>query len=471
MSSDSNRQKGISIFVKATALSVGVAALTLGVFAWTMVHHEKRMLFGQLKERGNLLASSLDRVTAKAIVAEDWESVISQCLRMIEMGGHVDYVVITKMDDGFSLVHTHDGWRLDTLDTDWSNPAVHESTALIRPNPLAEDGDEIMHYSHAFAYSGIKWGWIHVGITLDDYYKSVQSVYGIILRLSIPAFAIGIVTSFLFARNLTHPISRIKDFAQRVASGDLDHQLEIKDHDELGALGHAMNQMTTDLKRSHEQLQESLQQEARLREKEVLLKEIHHRVKNNMQILSSLLRMQAREVEGERIKVFLKESESRIRSMGLIHEKLYQSQNISEIDFHGYVETLAGQLVRMHRSEGSNVSLEVDAPEILLGLDTAMPCGLIVNELVSNALKYAFPDHRDGKISIKVRPVSDGRYSLIVADDGIGLQGKKPEREGSLGSKLVDMLVDQLDGEIDYRNGVGTSVHIEFYESEYEERV
>ncbi len=473
MSSHSKTGKrSVSIFFKAALLSLVVSALTLSVFAWAMVRHEKRMLLEQLKERGNLLASSLDRVTANAIVAEDWESVISQCLKMIEMGEHVDYLLVTNMETGFSLIHTQESWRMETLNTPWSNPPGHKSQAAIRVNPLSGDGQEIMHYSHAFSYSGIDWGWIHVGITLDDYYHNLQRVMGIIMRLSIPAIASGVVSSFLFARHLTRPISRLKDFAQRVASGDLDHQLAIKEHDEVGALGAAMNQMTMDLKKSNEKLQVSMQQEARLREKEILLKEIHHRVKNNMQILSSLLRMQAREVDGDQIKSFLSESESRIRSMGLIHEKLYQSQNISEVDFNAYVETLASQLIGMHSRQGGDISLKVDIDDIHLGLDTAMPCGLIVNELVSNSLKYAFPGGRDGTISIKVVPEkTPGHYRLTIADDGVGISGEKPVREGALGSRLVEMLVDQLDGKVDYRNGVGTSVHIEFYESEYTERV
>ena len=463
-------RRGISIFMKSAILSVVVALLTLMVFAWAMVRHEKRMLFGQLEERANLLASSLDRVTANAIVAEDWEAVISQCLKMIEMGEHVDYVVVTNMETGFSLIHTKDSWRLETLQTDWSKVPTHESRAQVRLNPLGGSG-EILHYSHAFSYSGIDWGWIHVGITLDDYHRNLEEVYFIILRLAVPAIAFGVITSFLFARNLTRPIGRLRDFAQRVAGGDLSHQLEIKENDEVGVLGNAMNQMTMDLKRSNERLQESLQQEARLREKDILLKEIHHRVKNNMQILTSLLRMQAREVDGDGVRSFLAESESRVRSMGLIHEKLYQSQNISEIDFHGYVETLAGQLVQMHRASNGDVRLKVDAHDIQLGLDTAMPCGLIVNELVSNSLKYAFPDGQDGEISIDIKPLEAGRYHMVVSDSGVGLSGARPQREGSLGSKLVEMLVDQLDGSIDYRNGDGTSVHIDFSESDYEERV
>ena len=133
---------------------------------------------------------------------------------------------------------------------------------------------------------------------------------------------LALLAAFAFARQLTRPISELQQFAEKVAGGDLDHQVAVKSHDEVGALAAAMNQMTHRLKESQRRLQESLQLKAQAREKDVLLKEIHHRVKNNMQILSSLLRMQARQVDGDSVRSFLMESESRIRSMGLIHEKL-----------------------------------------------------------------------------------------------------------------------------------------------------
>lgn len=470
---DHRRSRGVSIFMKSATISVIVAMITLTVFAWTMVRYEKSSLFNGLNERGKLLASSLERVTANAIVAEDWEAVISQCLKMIESGEGVDYVVVTKKSDGFSLVHTDENWSLETLSgSEWQ----HDSSgniSEIRKHPLKEaaDAPEIMHYSHAFQYSGIDWGWIHVGLSLDDYHNSIEDVFGIIVKLTIPALILGILAAFVSARLLTRPISQLQKFAEKVAQGDLDHRVHVGSNDEVGKLALAMNHMTEDLKQSQHQREESLTHAAQAREKDILLKEIHHRVKNNMQILSSLLRMQARQVDGAGVKTFLKESEARIRSMGLIHEKLYQSNNISEIDFASYVTTLASELIRMSQRQNP-VELAVEIDDVQLALDTAMPCGLIVNELVSNSLKYAFPDQESGKIRISASPIGSGRFSLEVEDNGIGLGGRaKPEREGSLGTRLVDMLVDQLDGDVSYHNGVGTRVAIEFSESEYTDRM
>lgn len=465
------RFRSVSIFLKSATVSVIVSMITLAVFAWTMVGHEKKNLFQDLSERGKLLASSLDRVTANAIVAEDWEAVISQCLKIIQAGEGVDYVVVTRKSDGFSLVHTSDSWRLETLtDKAWTHESKANS-ADIRKHPLDGSATEVMNYAYAFSYSGIDWGWIHVGLTLDDYHKSIEDVVGIIVKLTIPALILGILAAFISARQLTRPVSQLQKFAQKVAQGDLDHRVEVQSNDEVGRLAEAMNQMTEDLKESQQHLEESLTHASQAREKDILLKEIHHRVKNNMQILSSLLRMQARQVDGDSVRTFLKESEARIRSMGLIHEKLYQSKNISEIDFSSYVKTLAGELIRMSDREHP-VELSVEIDDVQLAIDTAMPCGLIVNELISNSLKYAFPDQENSSIRVSAAPLGQGRFSLEVADNGIGLGGKaKPEREGSLGTKLVDMLVDQLDGEVSYHNGIGTRVAIEFSESEYTDRM
>jgi two-component sensor histidine kinase len=182
--------------------------------------------------------------------------------------------------------------------------------------------------------------------------------------------------------------------------------------------------------------------------------------------------MQARKASTDEMKGMLKESELRIRSMGLLHEKLYQSNSLSTVDFKSYVDTLSGQLLRMHTSE-EQPDLDVDIDDVLLPLDTARPCGLIINELVSNSLKYAFNDGRKGRIAIKVSPTGESAYQLRVSDNGVGMK-KMPvpgERRSSLGMSLVEMLVDQLNGAVEFRNGDGTTADIQFKETVYTNRM
>lgn len=198
-----------------------------------------------------------------------------------------------------------------------------------------------------------------------------------------------------------------------------------------------------------------------LKEKEVLLKEIHHRVKNNLQIISSLLNLQLNVISNKETRELVRESQNRVRSMALIHEKLYQSENVGQINLEEYLRSLTRDLFRSYSVGGVTLKLEVD--EIRLDVDTAVPCGLIVNELVSNALKYAFPSGREGQISLKVAMVSHQQVALTVSDNGVGLPNDMNLRTSStLGFQLVHMLVKQLRGTLDIVRNGGTTFMITF---------
>ncbi len=205
---------------------------------------------------------------------------------------------------------------------------------------------------------------------------------------------------------------------------------------------------------------------AQLKEKEVLLKEIHHRVKNNLQIISSLLNLQSTYIKDQQALGMFKESQNRVRSMALIHEKLYQSKDIARVDFAEYIRNLAGNLIRSYGSSPAMVKLVIDADQISLGVDTAIPCGLIINELVTNSLKYAFPDGRRGEIRVSLkRENGDGLYRLVIADNGVGLPASiEPRKTATLGLQLVTTLVDQLNGSIEIKRGNGTEFIVTFSE-------
>lgn len=198
-----------------------------------------------------------------------------------------------------------------------------------------------------------------------------------------------------------------------------------------------------------------------LQEKEVLLKEIHHRVKNNLQIISSLLNLQSGYIDDERTLQMFVESQGRIQSMALIHEKLYQSEDLARVDFADYIDSLVSFLMRSYSTGSVGISLDV-AP-VFLSLDTSIPCGLIVSELVSNAFKYAFPEGRSGEIYVHLKSIDDEHYELAVGDTGIGFPEDVDFRETeSLGLQLVTTLSDQLDGEIELDRSKGTEFRIRF---------
>ena len=202
-----------------------------------------------------------------------------------------------------------------------------------------------------------------------------------------------------------------------------------------------------------------------LNEKEILLKEVHHRVKNNLQVVSSILNLQSAYVEDENILMILSESQNRIKSMSFIHEALYQTKDFSNIDFKEYILNLSNNLIHSYQIYGDLVDLVLNVEKVLLNLDQAIPCGLIVNELFSNALKYAFEPNKTGSITIALTHNNKDEIRLIVKDNGKGLPNNFDFRKTeSLGLQLVTTLVEQIDGTVncETKKGKGTAFIIEF---------
>jgi PAS domain S-box-containing protein len=209
-----------------------------------------------------------------------------------------------------------------------------------------------------------------------------------------------------------------------------------------------------------------------LKEKEVLIREIHHRVKNNMQIISSLLNLQKQYVNDEESVNVLKESQNRVKSMAMIHEKLYKSRNFSEINFTDYIQSLVSDLFYSYGVDSNRVKTIILLDEVMMGLETAIPCGLIVSELVTNTLKYAFPNHGEGEFRIELHSYDDGLYDLIISDNGVGMPENINFHEtDTLGLQLVNSLVNQLEGTIKLTRKNGTKFKIKFKELEYKERI
>lgn len=217
-------------------------------------------------------------------------------------------------------------------------------------------------------------------------------------------------------------------------------------------------------KKADEEIKQSLH------DKKVLLREIHHRVKNNMQIISSLLNLQLNYVKEEKAVNVLKESQGRIKSMAMVHEKLYQSPSLTKIDLKDYVGALVSNIFFTYGINTTNIKSEVNVENIQIGIDTAIPCGLIINELVTNSVKHAFPDN-NGRVQVKITSDHDD-IQLIISDDGIGLpENMDYEKTESLGLKLVKSLVDQIDGNMTLDNKDGTTIKIIFQEIKYKKRI
>ncbi|MGD8352833.1 MAG: histidine kinase dimerization/phosphoacceptor domain -containing protein, partial [Pseudomonadota bacterium] len=215
----------------------------------------------------------------------------------------------------------------------------------------------------------------------------------------------------------------------------------------------------TESRHSEENLRSSVM------EKEVLLQEIHHRVKNNLQVISGLLDLQSYHITDAKSKEIYKESQNRVITMALIHEELYQARDLARVDYGIYIRNLAGNLFKSYAVDPEKVKLELDVEDVQLVVDTAIPCGLIINELVSNALKHAFPGDREGKVQIIFKLLDDGRYHLEVRDNGVGIPGDfDMVKTPSLGLHLVTVLVSQLAGDMEIKTEEGTSFIIDFAE-------
>jgi PAS domain S-box-containing protein len=207
--------------------------------------------------------------------------------------------------------------------------------------------------------------------------------------------------------------------------------------------------------------------QAALEEKTALLKEVHHRVKNNLQIVSSLLNLQTRQVTNEAALDTLRDTQGRIRAMALLHEALYRENNNGRVNSSVYFSHLCAHLCRAFGQAGERVRVKTEIGPAELGLDVAIPCGLIINELVSNSFKHAFPGGRAGEIVVKLSPGAEGMIHLSVADDGIGLPpGADYEHGSTLGTQLVTGLAKQVGGILAVKSDRGTKVQISFLNPE-----
>jgi len=219
----------------------------------------------------------------------------------------------------------------------------------------------------------------------------------------------------------------------------------------------AVYEDVTERKQAEEQIQKDL------KEKVVLLKEIHHRVKNNMNVITSLLSLQSTKINNkEQAMAAFEESRNRIYSMALVHEQLYGSDNLSKIDMKPYIKTISLKLKQFYAID-KDIALELMVNNVFLDVTYAVPCGLILNELITNAYKHAFPGRKSGRIKIAFRQLKDKSYKLTVQDYGVGLPEKVDiETSDTLGLELVNILTEQIEAKLEIRRTKGTTFIIRF---------
>ncbi len=399
---------------------------------------------------------------------------------------------------------------LKAADNEWFGPTV------------SFDGQKVLSASVSIPTTN----WILVTeVTQSEASRATnQALIAMPVSLLLLFGAAALLVRAMFSRLVIQPARLLSEGSKKLGAGDLAHRISIPRQDELGEAMAVFNQMAVDLEHQHASLQKQTQElseayrqaqveieerqkaqtalrelnaelEQRVRqrtlslqelnadllrevqeriaaeeqvryslsEKEVMLKEIHHRVKNNLQIISSLLNLQASKVTDEHTTQALLESQERVRSMALIHEKLYQSSSLAHLDFGEYVQTLSANLFYSYQREMGAVQLEVNVEPITLNLDQAIPCGLILNELVTNALKYAFPRGQKGILGVSLHALPLQQVQLCVRDNGIGMPADFDlQKSKSLGMQIVRNLVYQLEGGLEIDRSNGTAFIITF---------
>lgn len=300
-------------------------------------------------------------------------------------------------------------------------------------------------------------GTIYLCLELSELDERMARYGQIAIIFLVAALLVTLLIGWRLRAVITEPILHLQSAMQAVRD-DLSYSVRAEKHgdDELGLLVDGFNDMLSRIADRDDALRTSLD------EKEVLLKEVHHRVKNNLQIIASLLDLQANSVTDEATVELLRESRNRVRSMALIHEHLYGTEELAHIDLPEYVRDLCSSVASSYGLSSVPVTSSVD--DITVDIDTAIPCGLIINELVSNALKYAFP-HGEGSVTVEVRtaPADQPGYIMTVADDGMGLPlHVDPAASSSLGLQLVSALARQIRGTLTCDRTSGTSMRIHF---------
>lgn len=658
-----------SITLRIVLLIWILIIFTISFYIFISIPYQKQSLLERMKFEAQDIASSYIEANKSALITDDYQLIVDYSISTVRNSNSVQYIAVNKMDSTQSFLFTKNGWSGDDLGEISHNPGFLSEGGIIYSKVI---NGEIFHLSKKFIYTGIEWGWIHIGLSTESYNKATSEMVIRAILLALATILISFVATFLFTKKLTKPISDLAIMTKKIESGDLSARVNIRSKDELGMLADSFNKMTEAVSKSQEtlenkvlertnelakinvqllneieerkktesilheyttklhtleeiykgiissqspveifknsaliinnnlikfyrssaaifdystanailysfnflnneiieaeevysinqfsslsyldkvdffwvedlaskkglsdmeklvlskgvksyvcvglkfqgqligelnfafneikrfdqatldlfleisnqiavaivqlSLEEKLKQHANelqnsLKEKEVLLKEIHHRVKNNLQIITSLLYLQSAKIDDKLTLDIFKESQNRVKSLALVHEKLYQSKDLARIDFSDYLRNLSNFIFTTYKTGMNKLQIEYDLDEVFLSVEISVPLGLIVNELLSNALKYAFNpaihhNLSEPRIFVKLKKLVDSGYMLSISDNGIGLPGDfNFEEAESLGLKLVTSLVQQVEGKLEVKPRNNTEFKITF---------
>lgn len=364
---------------------------------------------------------------------------------------NVKYIYIVGFDGTVIASTFNDGFPIDLITTNTISADENISIQTLSANtkPIQDIGVRVLEDMDAK---------VHIGFSREYLLESITRTTNLIISIGAGILVFGICLSFFLTRRITSPIEELVKGTKRVGGGDFDFRIDIVSNDEVGILTNSFNQMIAERKVAEDRIKASLN------EKEVLMREIHHRVKNNLQVVSSMLNLQARITKDTAAIDVLSESRNRIEVMTLIHSQLYESENLSEINMKKFVDKLLNQLLLNYSVRNTKITKSVSVIDHPFPISIATPIGLIINELLSNVLKHAFDNRKEGKIEVIINKSEKNTINLTISDDGIGLpEGFDINITKTLGLRLVKILVEhQLQGILEVISKEGTTFNIEF---------
>jgi two-component sensor histidine kinase len=431
----------ITFFLFVALLGIVVIAFIRGVLS--------KELTTELQKRGIGIAKHFTAMATDHVLTENIFSLKMLSVDYKDAEENVEYVFIMDKD-GKILAHTFvDGFPVELRTANAIRPEQEFNVQILK-------ADNKRIFDIAVPVLSGAAGIVRIGISAEPIREEVARLTTLTVWIIFSILLFGIIVAISLTIALTKPITELEKAAQAIGEGDLEHRVNVKTSDEIGHLSETFNMMTENLQKTTGELKQSIH------EKEILLKEIHHRVKNNMAIVSSLLQLQARNSNDENVNRLFQDSQSRISSMALVHEKLYQTTDITNINLREYVEEFVRHIMSSYGKKEGDIGLLLSINDIKLTIDTMIPIGLILNELVTNSLKYAFEGVERPEISISF-DAHDGQATLIYSDNGSGMPEHIDFQDSkTLGLQLVNMLTVQLMGTVQLERNDGTRFTIKF---------
>ena len=470
----------LTLKIKLTVvITLLIGLISLFIYYYFPNKFEEERL-NSLEEKAFSIAKIAAYGISSGLYFEDHQSSANEIEALIENEA-IKYVVINKNDSNYYSYNSY--------------TAVMCSYTNLEDDPVSPKWEILKSHSPIIINDEIV-GDVYMGFSLTPIYYEISQLRKNIGLVSIVMFVLGVIIVFFMTHIFTLPLKSIVDTVRKIADGDLRQRVNIKGKNEVGFLANSINEMAEKIETSNMEMdrinkeletrviertselegvlkslrKENLQRKKiesdiskSLHEKEVLLKEIHHRVKNNLQIVSSLFFFQSKQISDPKMLDMFRDGQNRVKSMALIHEKLYQSGDLANIDFREYVKKLTNFLFQSYGISQTKVKLRNNVQQVQLGVDTAVPCGLIINELISNSLKHGLNDSDHGEIKLDMGYDENNKLILKISDNGKGIPPDfKLEEAESLGLRLVQNLTTQLNGKVSFFNNNGTIVRIVF---------